>query len=385
MSAGPHRGAIAAACGLMLALGWNVTNTGAIAGSLADAFGVSLAVVGLLTAGLFLAHMSAQVPGGRLIDRHGARPVGLAGAAVMASGNGLALVAPSAGLALAARLVIGAGMGIGIIAGTTYIREALGGSLAQGLYGAAGVVGPAAALLAVPLLEPALGWRAPFASAAVCAVAAGAVLAFAPRLAARARRSEPSTGLRELVVDPGLLRLGAIHTASFGLSVVAANWMSEYLRRRGWSTVPAAAVGSVLVLAAAPGRLAGGWLLARRPELIRRAVMASLVGGGLGLAVLALGPPLGVALAAALLAGACSGVPFAATFGAAAEVRRDAPGTAVALVNGSASAVVVVGAPALGLAFSSVAGAQAALLALAGLWAAAATVAAGLGMRTRLA
>jgi MFS family permease len=377
VSDGPHRGAIAAACGLMLALGWNVTNTGAVAGDLAGAFGVSLAVIGLLTAALFLAHMSAQVPGGRLVDRRGARPVGIAGATLMTVGNGVALTAPSAVLALGCRLIVGAGMGIAIIAGTTFIREALGGSLAQGLYGAAGVVGPAAALLAVPLLEPALGWRAPFASAAACAVAAAVMLAAAPRLA-RQSRPRAATGLRELVADRELLRLGAVHTASFGLSVVAANWIVEYLERTGWSTVRAAAVGSVFVLSAAPGRLLGGWLLARRRDLTQAAVTGALVGGGLGLAVLALGPPLGVAVLAALLAGGCSGVPFAATFGAAAEVRRDAPGTAVALVNGSASLIVVVGAPLLGLAFASTAGAQAALLLVAAAWAAAAMLAAGI-------
>jgi cyanate permease len=281
-------------------------------------------------------------------------------------------------LALGCRLVVGAGMGIGIIAGTTYIREALGGSLAQGLYGAAGVVGPAAALLVVPLLEPALDWRAPFASAAACAVAAGVVLAWAPSLAGRARRPGAATRLRELAVDRDLLRLGAIHSASFGLSVVAANWIVEYLERTGWSTVRAAVVSSALVLSAAPGRLIGGWVLTRRRDLTPVVVTGSLVGGGLGLAALTLGPPLGLAVVAALLTGACSGVPFAATFGAAAEVRRDAPGTAVALVNGTASLVVVLGAPLLGLAFVSTAGAQAALLLVAAAWAAAAVLAAGM-------
>ena len=65
----------AAAGGLALALsaGWNVANIGAVADRLSDAYGVSLAVVGLLTTALFVTHAAIQIPAGRLCDRYGAR------------------------------------------------------------------------------------------------------------------------------------------------------------------------------------------------------------------------------------------------------------------------------------------------------------------------
>ncbi|MDX6519083.1 MAG: hypothetical protein QOF50_1929, partial [Gaiellaceae bacterium] len=42
---------------------------------------------------LFVTHFLAQVPAGRLIDRHGARRVGLGAVAIVAAANALALTA----------------------------------------------------------------------------------------------------------------------------------------------------------------------------------------------------------------------------------------------------------------------------------------------------
>jgi len=56
----------AAAGGFALAItaGWNVANVGAVAERMSQAYGVSLAVVGLFTTGLFLTHAAFQVPAG---------------------------------------------------------------------------------------------------------------------------------------------------------------------------------------------------------------------------------------------------------------------------------------------------------------------------------
>ena len=68
---------------------WNISNVGAVAGrAWATSYGVSLAAVGLLTTALFVTHLAVQIPGGRLIDRVGARRIGLAALAVVAAGNG---------------------------------------------------------------------------------------------------------------------------------------------------------------------------------------------------------------------------------------------------------------------------------------------------------
>src|ERR671936_2677038 len=91
------------------AVGWNVANTGAVAGPLSDAYDVPLAIVGLLTTTLFVTHFASQIPGGRLVDAIGARRAGLGAVSVIAAGNLAALIAASFPLALGARLVIGLG------------------------------------------------------------------------------------------------------------------------------------------------------------------------------------------------------------------------------------------------------------------------------------
>ena len=70
-----------------LAAGWNIANTGAAAGVLHHAYGRSLPAIGLLTTALFATHFAAQIPGGRLIDRLGARRVAFAALAVIAAGR----------------------------------------------------------------------------------------------------------------------------------------------------------------------------------------------------------------------------------------------------------------------------------------------------------
>ena len=119
--------------GAAVSAGWNVANTGAAAGILADAYGVSLAVIGLLTTGLFLTHALLQVPAGRLCDRFGPRLVGTAGLAVTALGSTLALAWRDAGFAVAMRVLAGVGTGLSFVAGSDYVRSTAGTAFAQGL------------------------------------------------------------------------------------------------------------------------------------------------------------------------------------------------------------------------------------------------------------
>jgi MFS family permease len=118
-----------------LAVGWNITNVGAVAEPLADAYGIGLGVVGLFTTSLFLVHALVQIPGGRLADRHGAFPVALVALLVMAAGNGLLLAAPDPSLGIVVRALVGLGTGVAFVAGSDYVRAAAGGPVAQGVFG----------------------------------------------------------------------------------------------------------------------------------------------------------------------------------------------------------------------------------------------------------
>jgi MFS family permease len=105
-----HR-AIAGGLVLGAAVTWDISNVGAVAGVMATAYGVSLAAVGLLTTALFLTHLAVQIPGGRLIDRVGARSVGVAALVIVASANVLALTTPSLAVGLSARMLMGSAPG----------------------------------------------------------------------------------------------------------------------------------------------------------------------------------------------------------------------------------------------------------------------------------
>ena len=90
------------------------------------------------------------------------------------------------------------------------------------------------ALMIVPQLVGELGWRAPFWTGLALAV-----VAVLPVLAARAEaRVAPTRGAHEalrrgVLGDRRLWPLGAVQVATFGLSVVAGNWIVTLLEQRG--------------------------------------------------------------------------------------------------------------------------------------------------------
>ena len=153
-------------------LTWNVSNVGAVADPLADAYDTSLAVVGLLTTALFVTHLAAQLPAGIWSDRFGPHRVAVAACLAAAVGNAVLLVDTSIGLAVAGRLVVGLGSGAGFVAGLDLVRAGGGGPVLQGLYGGATMAGGGLALLIVPPLTDATSWRAAYASGLALALLA---------------------------------------------------------------------------------------------------------------------------------------------------------------------------------------------------------------------
>jgi MFS family permease len=353
----------AAACGLALALtaGWSLANIGAVAGRMEEAYGVSLAVVGLFTTALFVTHAAVQIPSGRLCDRYGARVVGIGGLAVAAGASVLALSWKEAGFAIAMRFVTGIGTGVSFVAGSDYVRATIGTALAQGLYGAASMAGGGLALVLVPLGD---GWQAPFASAAILATVGIVVLAFAPRVGARPVRATELPSLR----DRRLLRLAVMHSASFGLSVVLANWVGTLLERHVDATTEVAGVAAGLTLLLGIVTRPAGGRAYGHADVLR----ASFLAGGAGTALLALTSSLGVAVAGAAVIGLAAGIPFASAFTDAARLRPDAPGAAIGFVNMAAAVTILVGTPLVGLSFSLPGDGRLGFAAVAVLWAAAA-------------
>lgn len=326
-------------------LTWNVSNVGAVADPLAEAYGTSLATVGLLTTALFVTHLAAQLPAGVWSDRFGPHRVALGACAAAASGNALLLVDASVGLAVVGRLVVGAGAGAAFVTGLDLVRAGRGGPVVQGLYGGATMAGGGLALVIVPPLTDATGWRATYATGLV--LAAAAVI---PLLAVRGLRSV-GRGSRGVLRDADLLPLGVLQAATFGLAVIAGNWVVPLLERGGAGSAVAGALGGLVLLAGIVTRPLGGAVVHRWPARRTLVVGLSLVAVGCGAFVLAVRGPLWVSAVGALALGLAAGLPFAVIFESVQRLRPDAPAAAVALVNGCAVLAVLVGTPLAGLAF----------------------------------
>ena len=365
---------VAGGLGLGLAAGWNVANTGAIAEVLDDAYGVRLSSVGLLTTALFLTHLAAQVPGGRLVDRFGARRLGVAALAVIIAGNALAAGDASFGLALAARSLTGLGTGAAFVAGSDAVRAAAGSPTLQGVFGGVSVGGGGLALALVPVLEHVLAWRAPYVSAIVLAAAVVPLLLAAD---AEPRTLRPQVAVRASVLrDRRLYRFALIHTATFGVAVVLGNWVVSLLVDDGFSREAAGTVGGFLLLGGLATRPLGGWLIRMYPAHTTALVAGSLAATALGVAALASGGPRALVVAGSALAGLAAGIPFAAAFTGAQRARPDAPAAAIGVVNGTATLAIVAGTPLLGLLFSIGEGGRLGFLTAAALILASAAVAA---------
>lgn len=348
--------AVAGGCALGLATGWNIANTGSVAGQLAGAYGVGLATIGLFTTALFITHAGMQIPAGRAADRFGARRAGMLALALILTFNLVALLAPDPALALAARLLMGVGTGLGFISGSAYVRSKSGSAFAQGLYGGVALGGGGLALA--------------FATAVALALGGLALLASGPPDGPRHRHEREEHIPTGVLRDVRLYKLAVLFSCSLGLSVVLGNWVVTLLQREGgMSRGAAGAIAAFTLVLGVVSRPLGGWILHTRPGRVRLAVGASLAAGALGsLAVAAAAPP-ALTVLGALLIGVAAGIPFAPVFQGAARLRPDAQAASIGLVNGAASAVILVGTPLLGLAFSLPGGGRAGFVAVAVLWA----------------
>jgi MFS family permease len=367
------RRATAGALALGAASGVNILDVGAVPDRLAEAYGVSLVTVGLFTTALLVTHTLVQIPGGRAVDRFGARRVGILAVMVGAAANAVVAVAAEPALIFAVRPVIGLSTGISFVAGIAYIRAAGGSAVAQGIFGGVAMGGGGLALAVVPQVEPALGWRSPFVFGLAVSLAAALLLLLGPRDAHRVegRDGGRRTSALAVATDRRLARIVVLHTATFGSGLLIGSWVVALLVRLGHSPAVAGAIGALALALTIVSRPFGGWLLDHYPDRIAPALAVSLVVGSLGCAGLAAGGPVEAAVLSATAVGLGAGIAFAPVVTGAMRVRPDAPGAAVGTVNAWGNLVVLAATPLLGLAFSFPNGGRAAFVALAVLWAAA--------------
>ncbi len=284
-----------------------------------------------------------QLPAGRGADRLGSQRIALGAIAAAVVGNGLLLAGGGFELALVGRAVVGIGSGAAFVAGLDLVRAGGGGAGLQGLYGGATMTGGGLALMVVPPLTEATSWRAPYWSAALLAL-----LAALPTLLASGLPRVGHAG-EWVLRDRALLPIGVLQSATFGLAVIAGNWVVPLLERQGVSSTAAGLAGGLVLFVGIVTRPVGG-LLAERVSG-RLLVALALVGTSAGALLLALGGAFAVSALGSLVLGLMAGLPFAVIFAAAQRTRPDAPGAAIALVNACAVLTILVGTPLAGLAF----------------------------------
>jgi MFS family permease len=364
---------VAAACCGGFSTGWNISNVGAVAPSLAVNYGVPLAAIGLFTASFYLAHATMQLPAGKTSDRFGPRTVALVGLSIVAVFNAVATIAPSPELGIAARFVVGIGTALGFVGALDYLRAVGGSAVAQGVFGGVGVGAGAVALAVVPQVDSVVGWRAPFLTASLVALGGIVCLAAAPevRVPALRRNAAVVASIAQLIGNRRLQRISVVYAGSLGLSIIAGNWIVSLLvQQEGMSHDTAGPIASLALLAGILTRPLGGWAQRRSTRWTRRAVVASIAMGAAGTLALAAAGPLPLAIAGSLLVGLAAGFPFAPALSAAVRARPDAPATAVGFVNMCGALTILIGVPLLGLAFSLPGGGRTGFVAVALLWAA---------------
>jgi predicted MFS family arabinose efflux permease len=268
-------------------------------GYVPDELGGGPTAVGLAVGAPALTGLLARPLGGRLADRHGARPLVLAGAAAMAAGALPAVASATLGALLLSRLAVGAGEGVMMSATVLWLLK-LAGPERRGR--ALGHIGLAnfGGLAAGPLLAAVLGGGGASRELLALAVVLP-LLGAATVLAVAAPRPAPGPSGRSTASTRSLLRLTA--PAGLGLLLVNVGYVSvlafgaHVARNRG--TGLEALIVPVFAVAVIASRTLGAGL----PDRLggTRTVVLFAGAEALGLLVFSLASSTGTALAALLV------------------------------------------------------------------------------------
>ena len=346
-----HSGGLCAVL-LGLGVGWGAGNVGPVAVSLTRSFGVSLAAVGLLSGAAYFAAVAVATPlVVPLAARVGAMHATAVAAAVMSAGHVVFAVSPAFGGLLAARIVVGAGSGLALVAGPVMARE-LGGVRLLGLLGGAVTLGIAVALgLGSALEDAGTSWRTGFViSAAVCALP---LLVLPPRLATGPVHPPGRAFVTTALRTDAVWRLAALFVAGNGVPLIVSAWLVAYLTRDvHLRTAVAGGLAFALFGMTTLVRPLGPRLGRGRRAFAMLAVGGSLTAGA-GLVALAASRSLTISCLAVVLMGAGFALPYAVMVDAAERLFSGQAAATLALLQTGPNVVPIVVIPLVGSALGS--------------------------------
>ncbi|WP_062288411.1 MFS transporter [Demequina phytophila] len=239
-----------------------------------DRFAIQATGLAVLSVAQVAAYALLQIPAGRLLDRYGARVVMTAGLIVMAAGQTMLAFTHEIGLAVVARVLIGAGDAPIFIGATRLILLWFPPRRAPMLVQVTGLIGQAGQLataLPVAALLHAAGWSTTFAVIAAVSVAVGIA-------AGLGLRNPPSDGA--VVAPEGMwsavrgtastagARLGfwAHFVTLFPVNTLALLWgVPFFVTAQEKTPAQASLLLTCITLSAMAGGPVIGWLTGRHP------------------------------------------------------------------------------------------------------------------------
>jgi MFS family permease len=361
-AAAPARVALATA---LLAAGtsWNAGNIGPVTSALSAEFSVSLTAVGLLSGTVFFAGLlGTTIVAPALAKRGGVAGAARLGCILCGAGNLLFALSPWFAGLLAARVVVGGGLGLALVLGPIFARE-FGGVRLLGIFGAGVTLGMAAALGVGSVLEDAgVEWRIAF---VLSALAGAAALPFLP---ARMESGSPDRKTRGLlgamVRNLDLWRVGLVYVGSFGVQLIVGAWLIHYLTEGDGIAVSLAGLLAFVMFAfSALARDLGGTLSARGVSPVVLVGIAPLLAAA-GLVMIGVDRSFAVALPAVLLMGIGFSTPYAVMMDEAQRLFPRQPLAPITALQLAANAFPMIVIPIVGAALAAGSG-EAALFALA--------------------
>jgi DHA2 family methylenomycin A resistance protein-like MFS transporter len=254
--------------------------------SVARSLHVSSSSTAIILSAYFAAYAIVLFPGGRLVDRFGARTLALTGLAVFALGAAAGAVVSNLGLLTASRVLQGVGAGLvspaalaGAVSGFPAERRGAALGIWGASAGASNLVGP----LLGGLLTDGFGWRADWwALVPLAALGAAGIVRYLPSIV-----HEVGEGGRRRVLSGQVVAAAFVAALTFAVMIGSFYLAEQYLQRAvGYSALGASAVlilVALLVGAAAP---LAGRLVDDHGE--RRPAVLGFLAAGIGLVILAI-------------------------------------------------------------------------------------------------